>query len=137
MNSKIETADNLADQFRIILKTPFSELRENIAGEFVKIISVSDWVQIAFIRFDDDTSVGIEVEVSLPSSLCCDSHSNPSAQMSLLEGMMTHIIYIKNLLELGFKLSVIKEDCLWVASYLTSKDPSLEVFEALVPPTVN
>jgi hypothetical protein len=137
MNSKIKDAGDLAQQYRTILNAPLLEMIENVAGEFVKIIIVSDWVQFAFIRFDDNsTKVRIEVEISLPTNSCGESLSESSSQLNLLEGMMTHILYIKNLLKIGFNLSVIKEDCLWVASYLMSKDPSLEVFEALVPPIV-
>jgi hypothetical protein len=49
--------------------------------------------------------------------------------------MITNITYIKNLVEKGFKLSVIKEDCLWVASFIVSERPMDEIFDALVPPS--
>jgi hypothetical protein len=126
------TASDLKDRFQSFKDAPLSDLQENVAGEYVKIFSVSEWVHIAFIRTDTETI--IETEVSLPKSTCGETLEDSSDQMKLIQA---HILYIKNLLENGFTLSIIKEDCLWVASYLTSEDPSLEVFEALVPPIVN
>jgi hypothetical protein len=136
MNSEreIKTAVDFQDLFHTMLNTPLTEMKENVVGEYAKIFRVSDWVHIAFIRFDDKIdSIRIEVEVSLPTSVCGDSLGDSSDQMQILQGMMTHIMYIRNLLEIGFTLSVIKEDCLWVASYLTSEKPSQEIFEAMVP----
>ncbi len=135
MSSETITVDELEKQFQKVVNAPLSELRENVAGEFTEIIHASDWVHIAFIRFGDDVSkIGIEVEVSLPSGSCGESLIDHSSQIKLLQGMMTHIIFIKHLLKQGFNLSVIKEDCLWVAYYLSSGHPSQEVLEALVPP---
>ena len=135
--SIFNSAAEIQNHFQSIKNAPLSDLQENAAGEYMEISSVSAWVHITLIRFEDDSRrLGIEVEVSLPSGSCGESFEE-SAQMNLLQGMMTHIVFIKNLLKLGFKLSVIREDCLWVASYLTSEDPPLEVFEALVPPIVN
>jgi len=139
MNSKNQTsiADNLTRQFQTIMNAPLSTLRENVAGEYVSILSVSDWVHIAIIRNNEHPNrIRIEVEVSLPSGSCGESLQNSADQMDLLQGMMTHITYLRDLLKIGFKLEVIREDCLWVASYLESGYPPREVFEALVPPIV-
>ena len=137
MSSKkeIKTPAELEALFQAFVETPFSELQENVAGEYVRIVSVSNWVHIAFIRHDEE--IRIEVEVSLPSSTCGENLEDSSDQLILIQGMMTHILYIRNLIEMGYSLSIIKEDCLWVASTLISKNPSPEVFEALVPPTEN
>lgn len=134
-NNEHVTAAGLEARFHSFIDTPLSELQENVAEEFVKIYSVTEWVNIAFIRTDDEIS--IEVEVSIPSSICTKMLMDSSKQMDLVKGMMTHILYIKKLLEVGFSLSIIKEDCLWVASYLEQSKPSRTVFEALVPPFVN
>ena len=137
MNSKneIKTAEDIEDSFQLFLDEPLSALQENAAGEFVRIIGVSEWVQIAFIRHDDE--LGIEVEVSLPASACRQSNRDSSNQLELLQGMMSHLLYIKKLMEHGFTLSIIREDCLWVASHLAKERPSSDVFDVIVPPTEN
>lgn len=132
-NNEIRTTADLEASFQSFMNEPLSALQENVAGEFVRVHSVSEWVQIAFIRQDEE--IGFEVEVSIPNSYCGQIQSDPSSQFELLHGMMSHLLYIKELLELGFKLSIIREDCLWVANYLVSEGPSQEVFEAMVPPT--
>ena len=135
MHSKKETytASDLEDEFQSFMDTPLSELQENAVEEYVRILNTTDWIIIAFIRTDGE--FGIEVEVSLPTSICGEAIGDIEDQMNLTQDMMTHIWYIKKLLERGFTLSIIKEDCLWVASYLTESKPSLDVFKALVPPS--
>ena len=134
-NNEIKTAADLQASFHSFMDTPLSALRENVAGEFVRIVSVSEWVHIAFIRRDDD--IGIEVEVSLPTCAYRNSSEGSSRQHELLQGMMSHLLYIKELMDLGFTLSIIREDCLWVVSHLTKEKPSSDVFNAIVPPTEN
>ena len=136
MNSEKEfiTAADLEDRFASIMNASLSDMQENVAGEYVTIFNISEWVQIAFIRFvDNQDLVMIEVEVSLPSGTCGDSLGNSVDQINLLQGMMTHITYIEDLVKMGFTLSVIREACLWVASFIISDKPPSDVFDALVP----
>jgi hypothetical protein len=133
--SEIKTADDLEVQFSSFISTRLSELRKNVAGEFVRIVGGSDWVQIAFIRYDDKDLIRIEVEVSLPSTSDKESPRDASEKIKLLDGMVIHLQYIKSLMAIGFDLSIIREDCLWVASYLTHEKPPVDVFRVIVPPT--
>jgi hypothetical protein len=137
MNSKngTKTARDIEASYHSFMNEPLSALKENVAGEFVRIVRMSEWVQIAFIRHDDE--IVIEVEVSLPVYACGEPHRDTSNQLELLQGMMSHLLYIKDLVELGFTLSIIREDCLWVASYLAKEKPSSNVFNAIEPPTEN
>ena len=128
-------AADLEARFYSFMSEPLSDLQENVAGEFVRLVRVSEWVQIAFIRHDDE--IGIEVEVSLPVCTCREPHQDLPSQLELIQGMMSHLLYLKGLLELGFTLSIIREDCLWVATHLVRDKPSSEVFNAIVPPTQN
>ena len=132
---KNETIPYLEDEFDSFQNTPLSELIENVAGEFVRIYRITDWVNIAFIR--SDKVVRIEIEVSLASSACYKALYNRLDKTNLILNMMNHILYVKRLLEIDFDLHIIKEDCLWVASYKTNGRPHQDIFEAMVPPDVD
>ena len=137
MQSKedIKTGKDLRELYDTFVNSTFDELKLNSAGEYVRVFNISEWIHIAFMRFEDEPSmIEIEVEVSLPAGKCGETLGDTSNQIQLLQDMMTNMTYIKNLVEKGFKLSVIKEDCLWVATHLVSERPMAEFFDALVPP---
>ena len=137
MQSKedIKTGKDLRELYDTFVNSTFDELKLNSAGEYVRVFNISEWIHIVFVRFDDETStIEIEVEVSLPANRCGESLGDTSNQIQLLQDMMTNMTYIKNLVKKGFKLSVIKEDCLWVASYAVTDKPMDDFFETLVPP---
>lgn len=101
----------------------------------------TDWVRIMLVRsIDDDRSVAIDVEVSLPS--CSSSyHETPishindaSSSRVLLETLMAHIKYILALEASGFSVDLVGDGCLMVAYKSFPDTPDIETFRLLQPP---
>ena len=127
-------ADDLKAQFVSLAGSPIDSSELNAAGESLTYLCRTDWVKVILIRSLNQENPVIEVEVSIPS--CSDKSENESLhlQMEVLTDMMTHLLYIRDLLKIGFEFSVIREDCLWIASKSFSEIPEDEVFTLLLPP---
>ena len=91
---------------------------------------------------EDDRSVVIDVEVSLPSrsssyfeTPVSDVDDTFSSRV-LLEIMMAHIQYILNLEASGFSVDLVGDGCLMVAYKSFLDTPDAETFRLLQPPEV-
>ena len=116
----------LRTKFDSIMTLPIDPVKCNVAGEEISAIHGTDWVKIYFIRSSDFADVIlVEVEVSLPSKL---------SDVEVILDMIQHLTYIQELLNQGFELCVIREECLWVASRSFSETPDDSILEVLHPP---
>ena len=131
----LKSGKELSRIYDTFVNSTFDDLKLNTDGEYVEIVDISEWIHIAFMRCDDELrNIEIEVEVSIPKRKCGESLGDTATQIQLLQDMITSLLYIRNLLEKGFTLSVIKEDCIWIASCLVIEKPVDEIFDALVSP---
>ncbi len=124
------SAQELRSRYLLITRSPVKHESLNAAGELVTILTSTRWVQIALIQCPEtEKVVNVEVEVSIPSN-------DGISYEELLTGMIIHLNYLKCIVEQDFILTIIRDDCLWVASKTYSSQPKAEVFDALLPPTL-
>ncbi|MHA2064368.1 MAG: hypothetical protein ACXABY_08305, partial [Candidatus Thorarchaeota archaeon] len=95
------------------------------------ILYSSDWVRIILVRRATDTDNTIEVELSLPEK----KGAYQSSPRNTLSTMIAHLQYMLDLHDNGFEIEAMDDDILWIAAIQISRDPGLEVFEVLLPPT--
>jgi hypothetical protein len=121
-------AEELSDRYLLLTNSPVKDATLNAAGELVQILLKTQWVEIALIRcLDAEAVVDMDVEVSIPKKQRLRDEDR-------LAEMATHINYLKRLVELEFVLTIIREDCLWIASRTFLTQPEMDVFDALLPP---
>ena len=118
---------------------------ENESGESVASLFQSPSLRILLLRTSESPeSVSVEVEVWLPgnnSDNGSSSSNHASAELEneklgiTLSQMIHHLQYLLRLFKSGFKLDVIKHDCLWTATKSFEKPPTREVFALLLPPS--
>ena len=127
MSQKLSDSENvttLGKKIDSILVSPINPVECNAAGEEITTIYESDWVKIFIIRnLDSSEEILVEVELSLPSKL---------NYVEVVSDMTQNLTYIQELLNQGFELCVIKEECLWVASQRFSVVPDDSILEALL-----
>jgi hypothetical protein len=127
MNQKLSDLINvttLRKKIDSIMFLPIDPVECNAAGEEITTIYESDWIKIFIIRNSDFSGeILVEVELSLPSKW---------NYTEVVLDMIQHLTYIQELLNQGFELCVIKEECLWVASRSFSKVPDDSILEALL-----
>jgi len=122
------SAEALRDRFVLLTSSPVSEDSLNAAGELIEVLAKTEWVEISLIRQPSIVDeVGIEIEVSIPLRKV-DSGND------ILNGMSAHLDYLRNLAGNNFVVSVIREDCLWIASRNFTKQPEEETFAIMIPP---
>lgn len=122
------SADEIRSRYVLLTSSPVEIASLNAAGELVEVLLRTHWAEITLIRCPDaEGVVDVEVEVSIPLDTGLKDHE-------LLTGMVSHLMYLKHLVEKKFMLTIIREDCLWVACRTFSTQPEMEVFDALLPP---
>ena len=123
--STSKSVTELKIKFDLIRTLPIDPVKCNVAGEEISIIYGDDWVKVYVIRSSDFADVIlVEVEVSLPSKL---------SDANIILDMIQHLTHLQELLNQGFELCVIREECLWVASRSFSETPDESILEALHP----
>ncbi len=135
-------ATELLDKYLKVVKTAPSPEALEAAGEVIVVLHKTRWARLLLVwRVDEQEKVIIEVEVSLPKVVKRVRESNLDAcgdtegeMGELLTELMKHQQYLLRLKKVGFTLDVIRQDCLWTASGVFTKQPKHEVFELLVPP---
>ncbi len=113
-------------------------------GEVIGVLHQSEWLRILLVASSEEheggeTSITVELSLSRCTSESGAGRASPeglsySDASRLVKGMIRHLEYLLSLAQHGFGLNVIREDCLWTATLLTSELPSEAVFQALVPP---
>ena len=119
-----------------------SKVLETGESEVVFPLCKTDWVRIMLIRSLNDSSIGIDVEVTLPSR-SSSSYETPishiddiSNSRARLESMIEHIQYILALETSGFSVDLVGDGCLMVAYKSFQDTPDTETFRLLQPPSV-
>ena len=129
MNQNLSTSGKVTElrkKIDSIMILPIDPVKCNVAGEEISTIYRNDWVKIYMIRSPDFADVVlVEVEVSLPKKL---------SDAEIILDMIQHLTYLHELLNQGFELCVIREECLWVASRSFSETPEDSILEVLHPP---
>ena len=142
---KRPTASELVRRFREIIDVALLPLECNEEGESIVRLHQTRWVRILVIRNLVDTSrVSIVVELALPKQAYspateCQEQAEDESMMTadmqeLLEGMITHLQYMRSLHESDFDLELIEYGCLWVASRDFTEMPNEDIFKLLLPP---
>ena len=129
MDQDLSTSGSITELrpiFDSIISLPIDPVKCNVAGEEISTIYRNDWVKIFIIRSSDFADVVlVEVEVSLPKKL---------GDAEVILDMIQHLTYLQELLNQGFELCVIREECLWVANRSFSETPDDSILEVLHPP---
>ena len=135
-------ATELMEKYLQVVKTAPAPEALEAAGEVIVVLHTTRWARILLVwRADTPKQVVIEVEVSLPRAvkqvraselLACGEQETEMGE--LLKELIEHQQYLLRLKTVGFVLDVIRQDCLWTASGTFTGNPSLEVFELLIPP---
>ena len=105
----------------------------NKAEELCKMIYSSECLRIFLIGNIKNQKITIEIELSLPSSLLYDTDVDPNnneeigkygSLRQIMEQQISNLYYLMNLNDIGFSLSIIKEEgCLWVAERTLETEP--------------
>ena len=103
------------------------------ANELIETVFETKWIRLLLLKSLQDSveSISIEVELSLPKDPSIEK-SNENG--SILNDMITHLNYLKNLQSIGFAIAVMRSDCLWTATMVLQAVPSKELCTALIPP---
>ncbi len=133
----------LPSKFKDLMNEDLAKVLETGETEVVFPLYKTDWVRIMLVRsVEDDRTVVIDVEVSLPSR-SSSYHKTPISQIdnttssrALLETMMAHIQYILALETSGFSVDLVGDGCLMVAYKSFLNTPDAETFRLLQPPSV-
>ncbi|MFW9908888.1 MAG: hypothetical protein ACFFEF_09965 [Candidatus Thorarchaeota archaeon] len=123
---------SLREGYRQALAFPLTISNFNEENEQLFVLYKTAWVRIILVRRLNDIGNTIDVELSLP-----DNTDTPSNQ--LVESITTLIDYLRYFLELqkyGFRLEVMEQDFLWIATIDVHEHLDDELLEVLVPPTI-
>ena len=104
---------------------------EDGSEEAAALIHRTPWLRILLVHNEqDDGSLSIEVEISIP-----DSHGKSGLESSeLIDALSKHLLYLQQLRDSGFELSVIGTGCIYCASIHLDDTPEDNLFRAMVPP---
>ena len=127
------------------LKNAYRELMEktiiisdcNDDGDFIATLCQTQWIRVLLVRRPDHGRESlVNVELSLPECAfeMVDLSVSGRDAIGLLDDMITHLQYMKQLGNSGFTLDVIGHDCLWTASCFFPGILEDEMFELLLPP---
>ena len=144
MCMKRSSVSKLVRRFKEIMDGALLPLEWNADGESIALLHQTGWVRMLVIRRLVDTiRVSIVVELALPRyaySRVAESQEQAKQGLmradtcALLEGMLVHLQYLRNLHESGFALEMIEHGCLWTASRDFTEMPSEDMFKLLLPP---
>jgi hypothetical protein len=126
-------AEGMRDRFREAMFEQLTSLKYDSDGEAPFLLFENEWIRMHLVRFQEDRAhVLIEVEMSLPESGCKE---NQQDFKRMLQNSIEYFRYMEELSNNRFTLSVVGNDCLWIASILISKDTQdLAFFELLISP---
>ncbi|MFW9945098.1 MAG: hypothetical protein ACFFB7_08880 [Candidatus Sifarchaeia archaeon] len=101
-------------------------------GESITLVWKTNWVAISLVRkLTFPISLSIQAEISMPVPTDDDDSINYAA---LPDVVILHMGYLRTLIDGGFDVQVIGEECLWVASKDFKEIPSPEILDMLMPP---
>ena len=104
---------------------------ESGSEELTALIHRTPWLRILLVNNrEEGNSLSIEVEISIP-----DSEGKSEQESSeLIDTLSKHLLYLQQLRDNGFDLSVIGMGCIYCASKDLDENPEDNLFRAMVPP---
>jgi hypothetical protein len=127
----------LKNAYRELLEKTITNLDCDDDGDFIVTLCQTQWIRVLLVRRPNHGRESlVNVELSLPECAfeMVDISASDRDVLGLLDGMITHLQYIKHLGNYGFTIDVIGYDCLWTASCFFLDMPEDELFELLLPP---
>lgn len=119
-------------RFQELVRSPIDPSRVYETSESIDLVWKTDWVAISLIRrLTFPISLGILAEISMPVLAVKNDSTKHTA---LPDDVILHMEYLRTLLDAGFELQVIGEECLWVASKDFEEIPPSEILDMLMPP---
>ncbi len=104
-------------------------------GESITLVWRTNWVAISLIRrLTFPISLTIQAEISIPVPPEDNDCINYAAMPDVV---ILHMGYLRTLIDAGFDVQVIGEECLWVATKDFKEIPSPEMLDILMPPGPN
>ena len=127
-NSKSEI--DLALRIKSLISRSYDTLEFNESEESTSLLLRNEWVEILLTRRKNEPEfLAIDAEISLPNlPEIEDTQSFPLY-------MIAHMEYLQNLQSAGFKIRVVGDECLWIASKEFKGTVDDDVIEMLIPPT--
>ena len=123
---------NFVSRFQEIVVAPMDPSSIYETGESITLVWKTEWAAISLVRrLTFPISLTVQVEIHMPV-LSADNDS--INYMAMPDDMVLHMDYLRGLLEAGFDLQVIGEECLWVASRDFKEVPPSELLDILMPP---
>lgn len=134
---------DLINAYHQLLAVPKDQVFEDERSNFVVLLYETEYLRILMIRSgEDEHPVRIETEVNFPLQVpdlnSIQDINQDSIQdrvlKPLLEEMKVHLEYLRTLTDAGFRLEILGEEGVWIASYPLNKPPTKELYSLLKPP---
>ena len=131
-------ASELLKRYHGIISEPIAS-DTCISGECVSKLLDTSWVKILVTRYQVAPEINtIEIEVSLPNCIIeptCPSTTNEQEEAhKFIDANIAHLNYLLGLQKAGFSLGILSTEGIWSAVLKIKGDPSLELFNSLLPP---
>ncbi len=134
---------DLLTAYHQLLAVSRDQFLEEESSNFVLTLYETESLRILMVRTgEDDHPVRIETEVTFPlripnlnaiQDILTDPVQN-TVLKPLLGEMRAHLEYLRTLSDAGFKLEILGEECVWIASCTLKNPPSKELYSLLKPP---
>ena len=131
-------ASDLLERYQNLVSDPIAS-DTCVSGECVTKLLETPWVKIMVVRYQMAPKIGmIEIEVSLPH--CTIEPTYPAVVAaqeeahSFIDSNLAHLKYLLRLQEAGFALGILSAEGIWSAILKITGEPSLELFNSLLPP---
>jgi hypothetical protein len=119
-------------RIQLMVTTPIDPSSIYETGESITLVWRTNWVAISLIRrLTFPISLTIQAEITMPVPPEDNDGINYAA---MPDDVILHMDYLQTLLDAGFDLQVIGEECLWVAAKDFKEIPPSEVLAMLLPP---
>ncbi|MFX1299353.1 MAG: hypothetical protein ACFFAL_00865 [Promethearchaeota archaeon] len=134
---------DLLNAYYQLLAVPKDQVLEDERSNLVVLLYETESLRILMIRSsEDEYPVRLETEVTFPLQVpdlnsIQDINQDPIQDRvlkPLLEDMKVHLEYLCTLTNAGFRLEIMGEEGVWIASYLLNKPPTRELYSLLKPP---
>jgi len=126
---------DISSKLQELVETPPQSSEVGGSGYQESVLCRTEWVEILLMRSAEDPEIlRIEVEVLVPAAAQPREYPIPQDKMPL--NMVAHMEYLMKLLDMGFSLQVVGEECLWVATGQFAGIPPSDVVQELAPPQV-
>ncbi len=124
--------NHLADEYNKI-RLRLMDTQKPDTNELIETVFETNWIRLLLLKslHDSVEYISIEVELSLPKD---PSIEKANENGSILNDMIIHLNYLKNLQSIGFDIEVMRSDCLWTATLVLEAEPSKDLCNALTPP---